>query len=164
MGRVGEISKLGPGICFYGRTPRRSESGDVAVAWAPWLRADSADRTLFSVKSGERLSTSSHPVRGVAGAFASDKSRTARRAGRPQMLRYKMSPVMGLRDLLTSSGWRSCGQDRKVSVRSMSSRGRAIAAVWVGGMIRGGGVGRLERYRYRDKSRQLLDTLNQHRV
>lgn len=41
------------------------------------------------------------------------------------MLQYKMSLAMGSRDLLTSSGWRSYGQDRKVSVCLMSSRGRA---------------------------------------
>ena len=70
------------------------------------MRSSSANRTLFSMKSSERLLRSSHRD---AGAFASDsKSRTARRAGRSPMLRYKVRSAMGLRDLLTrSSGWGS---------------------------------------------------------
>jgi hypothetical protein len=93
-------------------------------------------------------------------------SRTARRAGMLSILQYRMGSAMGLRDLLTrSSGWRWCGHDRKVSMWSMSSRGRAIsvvrllvvmvvAAIGVCDMIRGGGVGRLGiiRERHRDRS------------
>ena len=117
------------------------------------MSSSRANKTRFSIKSSEKLLMSSQRV---AGAFASDnKSRTARRAGSSPMLRYKMRSAMGLRDLLTrSSGWTSWGHDRKVSMWSMSSKGRAIsvgrsfmamvvAAIWVRGMIRGG-VGRLE--------------------
>ena len=44
------------------------------------------------------------------------------------MSRYRIRSAMGFRDLLTrSSGGSSFGQERKVSVWSMSSRGRFIS-------------------------------------
>ena len=70
------------------------------------MNSSRANRTLFSMKSSERLLRSMHRD---AGAFARDnKSRTARRAGWLPMLRYRMRSAMGLRTLLTrSSEWRS---------------------------------------------------------
>jgi len=79
------------------------------------MSGSSANRTLFSVKSRKGLLTSSHRV---AGAFASgNKSPIEREAGRLLMLRYKTCSAMGLRDfVMRSSGWRSCGQERNVSI------------------------------------------------
>ena len=90
------------------------------------MSSSSANRTLLPLKSSVRLLTSLHLA---AEAFTSEsKSCTARGAGRSSMWRYRMRSAMGLRVLLTrSSGGSSFGQERKVSVWSMSSRGRFIS-------------------------------------
>jgi len=87
-----------------------------------------AKRTLLSLKSRERLLTSAHLA---AGAFAREsKSRTARWAGRSPILRYKVRPAIGLRNLLTKRReWRSFGHERKDNMWSMSSRGIVVSFV-----------------------------------
>ena len=92
------------------------------------ISSSRAKSTLLSLKSSERLLTSAHLV---AGAFAREsRSRTARRAGRSPMWRYKMRSELGLKNLLTRRReWRSVGQERKANMWSMSSRGRVVNVV-----------------------------------
>ena len=92
------------------------------------ISSSRAKSTLLSLKLSERLLTSAHLV---AGAFAREsRRRTARRAGRSPMWRYKLRSEIGLRNLLTTRReWMSVGQERKANMWSMSSRGRAVSVV-----------------------------------
>ena len=77
--------------------------------------SSNADRAPFSMKPSKGPLTSPHRV---AGASASDKDGPiARDAVRSLMPRYQKRSVMGSREFLTrSSGWRSCVQERNVSI------------------------------------------------